>query len=125
MPNSGHNEGFRVLEEFACKAIPSSGLASPGSAGPGENTGMGMLTELVVRASDPSAPPERLAQLRAMSSLELLALVHSSGSRLSREELLAIHDIAAERCTKADDPLSQPAIELSRATMLVAINRTS
>ena len=51
MPASGHNEGFRVLEEFSCEAIPPSDAGTPRSGGRGVNTGVNVLTELMVRAS--------------------------------------------------------------------------
>ena len=123
MPSSGQNEGIRVLEEFACEAIPHSAPAAP-SAGRGVNPGMEVVTELVVRASQPPLTKERIEELRAMSSAELLALLRSCGSGLSSQELLVIHDIAAERWTKKDGPGSEGAIELSREAMLVALNRT-
>jgi hypothetical protein len=124
MPSSGQNEGIRVLEEFACEAIPRSGPTAP-TSGRGTNPGMEVVTELVVRASQPPLTKERIEELRAMSSAQLLALLRSSGPGLSSQELLAIHDIAAERWTKRDDPVSEGAIELSREAMLVAINRTT
>lgn len=50
MAASGHNEGFRVLEDFPCLAEPGSDLTTPSSAGRGENTGMGTLPDVVVEA---------------------------------------------------------------------------
>jgi hypothetical protein len=124
MASSGQNEGFRVLEEFACEAIPAPDRALPSPAGRGVNTGMEVVTELVVRASG-TLSKERIAALRAMSSAQLLALLRSSGSALSNQELLTIHDIAAERWTNGDALMSQAAVELSREAMLVATNRTT
>jgi hypothetical protein len=123
MSTSGHNEGFRVLEEFTCQAIPGSGLTTPSSGGRGENTGLGTLTDVVVEAEQPPPSQERIAALRAMSSVELLDLLRRSGNALSNQELLAIHDIAAERWEKDDASFSQKAIELSREAMRAAINR--
>jgi hypothetical protein len=124
MATCGHNEGFRVLEEFTCDAIPVSDPALDGSRGRGVNTDMDVLTEMVVRPAPAALNKERIAELRAMSNAQLLALIRSSGSELSRKDLLAIQDIAAERSTNGSGASAQDALELSRAAMLVAVNRT-
>jgi hypothetical protein len=97
MPASGFNEGIHVLEEFSCEAIPHSEAAKPNSAALGVNADVNVLAELLVPNSNHSITQERIAAFKAMSNAELLALVHSSGSSLSGDELLIIHDIATER----------------------------
>lgn len=56
MANSGQNEGFRVLDDFACEAIrdPSFPPASP--ARQGQNEGARMSQELLL--DSPETPPE-------------------------------------------------------------------
>ena len=122
MANSGRNEGFRMLEEFTCEAVSSPHAARLGR---GVNPGMRVLTETVVTSDQPSMTTERVDQLRRMSTPELLDLVKHSGQELDSRELLAIHDIAAERLGENDVPFSEVAIELSRQTMLVAVNRSA
>ena len=114
-----------MLDEFACEAIPQSLAATSNPLGRGENTGVRVLTEFTVRASHAPVPPERIATLRAMTSHELLALVRRSGTALNSHELLVIHDIAAERWGKGDDPFSTAAIDLSREVMIAAVNKSA
>lgn len=42
MATAGHNDGIRVLDDFACAAIPAADLPAPNSAGRGVNTGVGV-----------------------------------------------------------------------------------
>ena len=125
MAASGHNEGFRVLEDFACEAIPASASAGLGSKGRGVNAGMDVVAELVIRATHLPLTEERIAELQAMSTAQLLELVRLGDLELSNQELLVIHDIAADRLTKANDPFSVGSRELSREAMLVAIRRSA
>lgn len=121
MASAGQNEGCEVLEEFVCEAMPDADPLPPGPLGRGVNAGAHLLTELVSSAT--AATQERVAELRGMSIAQLLHLVRSHGAELSSEELLILHDIAAERAAQGNGSL-QEAIELSRETMLEAIHRS-
>jgi hypothetical protein len=110
MAATGHNEGFRILDEFSTQAIP---VKAPVSASRGVNPGMGVVAEIPVS----TASADRIQGLRAMSNAELLAFIRSNGGGLTSEELEVIHDIAAQRWTEAD------AVELSREAMRTAVTR--
>jgi hypothetical protein len=112
------NEGFRVLDELACEAIPDGSILSAGMTGRGVNAGM-------VVDSESSLANDRITTLHALSSVQLLALVRQTGSDLSGDELLLIHDIAAERLSKGSDAFNEGSFDLSRETMLVALNRSA
>lgn len=123
MPNPGHNEGFRVLEEFTSEAI-SSHEESP-YKGRGMDAGMRVLEEDVHRSPAPPVPLERLAELRRLSSPDLLALIQSSGPELDNLELLAIHEIAVERLGRGQGSSFEESLELSRGAMLAAVGHRS
>src|SRR5688500_18595146 len=118
MSRAGENDGIRVLDDFECEAIRRSDLDTPVATARGVNANMGVMSELTSHAAPVSAIQGNLATLRAMSSAELLVRLQSSRSTLSRQELLAIHDIALERI--AGGPDDQAAKELSRNAMLAA-----
>jgi hypothetical protein len=84
---------------------------------------MHVVTEVVSRPSAAGVPAERVTQLRQLSTGELLALVHQQGSALSSQELLLIHDIAAERWGQEPKPVAADALALSREVMLVAVSK--
>src|SRR4051794_24925386 len=44
---SGRNEGFHILEEFVCEAIPDASLAQTDSRSRGQNEGVRVIGELV------------------------------------------------------------------------------
>jgi hypothetical protein len=125
MATPGRNEGFRLLDDFTCEAVSEAGGSPPGDKRRGVNPGMHVVTELVSGASQPPVPAERIAELRKLSTRQLLALVHLHGPALRAHELLVIHDIAAERLGGDQDPFSEGAIELSREVMLAAVNRSA
>ena len=101
------SEGFRMLDDFICDAIPGPDISTTTSFGRGENRGMQAVSEFVIRASHPALSKERAAALRALTNLQLLALVRNSGSELSPEELGAIREIAIERLMQDDEPFSE------------------
>ena len=120
----GSNEGFRVLEDFACDAIqePDEALANP--TGRGANAGIAVSEPAVCDCPFPLSTL-RAAELRSLSNAELAALVRLSASTLSRGELWVIHEIALERSTQNDTGRSKDADELSRNAMLVTLNRSA
>jgi hypothetical protein len=77
-----HNEPFRMLEEFACDAIPEPGVIPPGvKLGRGENEGMRVLDEVVVDLSaPPAAEPEPLLGELTESQRSALRVLAESGS---------------------------------------------
>jgi hypothetical protein len=117
------NEGFRLLEEFVCEAIP--GPEVPAAAGPGRgiNAGVQVVVEVVARAPQPPLSEARAAELRALGNLKLLALIRSSGRTLSAEELRFIHDLAIQRFGQGGPSVTEGAAELSREAMLATLNR--
>jgi hypothetical protein len=48
MNNQGHNEGFRILDDFVCEAIRDPSVHCATSPRPGRNEGMGVVEELIV-----------------------------------------------------------------------------
>jgi hypothetical protein len=123
MATQGYNENFRVLDEFICEAILEPSVPQPTPSGRGVNAGMHVVSESAARESQPPPSSERLANLRGLSTQELLALVHRNGSELRSQDLLVIHEIAAERLGEGERPLSKIAVELSREVMLAAVNK--
>lgn len=86
---------------------------------------MNAVAEVIVDTSVPILPADRVAHLRALGTDELLALVRTEGTTLSGDELLLIHDIAAERATQGNGAASGDWRELGRATLLVALKRSA
>lgn len=117
------NEGFRLLDEFVCEATPGPELPAAAAPGRGVNAGVQVVVEVVARAPQPPLSEERAAELRALSNLQLLALIRSSGPTLSPEELRFIHDIAIQRLGQSRPPTAEGAAELSREAMLATLNR--
>jgi hypothetical protein len=127
MATSGRNEGFHVLEDFTTEALPEAEADAVPTApkGRGVNPGMHVVTELVSWASQPPVSAERIAELRQLSTPQLLALVRGSGPTLTGQELLLIHDVAAERLAEDGTTSSDGAGELSREVMLTAVNKSA
>jgi hypothetical protein len=125
MATPGRNEGFRLLEDFTCEAISSARASQLDHKGQGINPGMRIVREVVSRASQPVVPIERIAELRRLSSSELLALIQRLGSEIDGQELLVIHDIAVERLGHGESPSFEDSLELSREVMLAAVNRSA
>src|ERR1051325_9025096 len=123
MAGQGNNEGFRILDEFVCTAILGTTMPPSGSAGRGINDGISVTGKLDF-ASPYRRPVDqtRIAALRAMSNAELLALIRASGADMSGQELLTIHDIAAERLSTGSQ--AAEAIEVSREAMRTAVKRS-
>jgi hypothetical protein len=84
---------------------------------------MHVVSELAASASHSPLAERRKAELRTLSSSQLLALVQLSGAALPPEELRFIHDLAIERLTQDGGPFSEGADELSREVMQVAVRR--
>ena len=82
-----------------------------------------MLSEFVVNVARPSLTEERKAELRKLTTSQLLVLVQDNGAKLSPEELRFLHDLSLERLTTNVEPLAQGADLLSREIMQVAVNR--
>jgi hypothetical protein len=125
MATIGHNQGFRVLDEFVCDAIGRSDMDTTGVRGRGINPGMQVVAERTVGDTLSAVPENRLTELRKMSSAELLAIIRSTGPSLNNAELVAIHDIAAERLSNGPGPVASEELDLSRAAMLAAVERTT
>jgi hypothetical protein len=98
--SSGRNDGFRVLDEFICDAVPASGMPASSSCGRGKNAGMQVTQELTFQAL-----ADGIAPLAALSSAELLALVEGNGAGLTLPEAKTIVQIALERVERNEDPL--------------------
>ena len=47
-PSSGENDGFEILSEFVCEAIPGPSVQVPESCGSGVNEGMQPMADMVV-----------------------------------------------------------------------------
>jgi hypothetical protein len=123
-PKPGENEGFRVLEDFVCDAIPGPGISTDGPCARGENEGVDVQWELVVNASPDPLTQDRKAELRRLNTTELHALVQKSWSELSPAELGFIHEIALEGLAQKEGNLtSNGAEELSREVMQAALRR--
>jgi hypothetical protein len=125
MVNRDLNEGVRVLDELVCEAILDPSISLPGKTARGINAGMAVESETSIGIERASIVRDRHAALQALSSVQLLDLVRQTGSDLSGEELLLIHDIAAERLAKGRDAFNEGSYDLSRETMLAALNRSA
>ncbi len=123
MAAKGINEGFSILDEFVCTAIPGPTVTAPDSLGRGVNEGIAVIGPLDL--APPTCPVEqtRIAALRAMSNAELLALIRASGAGMTGQELLTIHDIAAERLLTGNQ--TSDVIEVSREAMRTAVKRSA
>ncbi|HZY85899.1 MAG TPA: hypothetical protein VFE78_13775 [Gemmataceae bacterium] len=77
------NEGFRLLDDFVCEAVPGPGAPSTAAAGRGVNAGVRVVVEVVGRATQAPLTEERAAELRALSNSRLPAPVRPSGPTLS------------------------------------------
>jgi hypothetical protein len=123
-PKPAENEGFRVLEEFVCDAIPGPGISKDGPFARGENEGVDVQWELVVNASHEPLAEDRKAHLRQLNTADLHALVSKGWAELKPMELAFIHELALERLApKKEGPFSNGAEELSREVMRAALRR--
>jgi hypothetical protein len=125
MVNRDINEGVRVLDELVCEAILDPSISLPEKTARGVNTGMAVEMETSIGDDRVAIVPDRFGALQTLSSVQLLDLVRQTGSDLSGEELLLIHDIAAERLSKGKDAFNEGSFDLSRETMLAALNRSA
>lgn len=122
--NTGTNEGIRVLEDFACNAIPGSEAGAADS--PGQGTNAGIAESNSAGCDSPfRIGALRAAELRSLSNAELVDILTRSSSTLSPGELWVIHEIGVERLAEAKDAQSENADELSRNVMLVTLNRVA
>src|SRR5947209_6226861 len=120
----GENEGFRILDDFVCDAIPGPGIALEGPFGRGENEGMHFLWELDFNASQPPLAEERKAEFHKLGSSDLHALVRNTWSELTPAELEFLHELALERMAQKDaESPSHGAERLSREVMNAALRR--
>lgn len=51
MPSQGQNQGFLLIDEFICEAIPDPGVPQAPPARQGRNEGMGVFDEVIVEAA--------------------------------------------------------------------------
>jgi hypothetical protein len=123
MVNRVNDEGLRVLDELACEAILDPSISLPETTSRGINAGMAVDKESSLHDEPAPVVRDRINTLRVLSSPQLLDLVRQKGTNLSGEELLLIHDIATERLSNGKDAFSEGSFDLSRETMLVALNR--
>jgi hypothetical protein len=117
------NEGFRILEDFICGAIPAPGIPTEGPYSIGENEGMNVQWELVVDASPRPLTEERKTELQKLTAAELLALVRQNRPGLTPAELAFIHEIALEKLTRQENPWSNGASDLARAVVQAFLRR--
>jgi hypothetical protein len=59
MASQGHNEGFRVMDDFACEAIHAPAVPQADPSKQGQNEGVQVIQELVVDASEASPREEK------------------------------------------------------------------
>jgi stage II sporulation protein AA (anti-sigma F factor antagonist) len=101
---SGHNEGFRILDDFVCEALPDVALAQPTRSSQGQNERMPIMQDMAadtvaedVKQAGSAASKERSLvgeflegvlvvrsttnQLHESESKELLEVVHESGAK--------------------------------------------
>lgn len=112
----GINGEVRVLDEFVCTAICHDVSQMP-SSGRGENAGfrVSTATETFCESSSDG--------LRQLSTPQLCSLVTMEGSRLPRDTLKLIHDIALERLNSDQTCRDQTAGALSNIVMEQAVAR--
>lgn len=60
MAAQGRNEGFHVLDDFVCEAIPSPSVSRADPAKLGRNDGMFVVEELVHECGSQQPPPSSL-----------------------------------------------------------------
>jgi hypothetical protein len=120
---SGKNEGCRVLEDFVCEALPGPGIPVGIPLGRGAKVSVQMLSEFAVNVAQLPLTDERKAELRKLTTAQLLVLVQSNGAKLSPEELRFLHDLSLERLTTNAECVAQGADLLSREIMQAAVNR--
>ncbi len=114
--SNGINGDFRVVEEFVCTAICHA-VPETRVLGRGENAGFRLATS----PESPCSPSSD--DLRRLSTQQLCSLVRLEGSRLPRETLKLIHDIAIERFSSEQSNHDQRAGVLSRIVMEQAVAR--
>jgi len=123
----GKNEGFRILDEFVCRAIPeASAVAKEAThpvAGAGENEGMQVLAEaasdalgepIAEKDSAPDSTRERrpgggaakskqsalrLPDWRALSNAQLFCVLRLTQG-ITEADLRLIHDVLEERLAR-------------------------
>src|SRR5689334_10731978 len=110
MAAPGRNEGIRVLDDFVSEAVPAPGGSQAVRGGRGTTPGMRVVPEGVSRPPQPPVSAARVAELRGLSTRQLLALVRRSAAALDDRELLVIHDIAAERLGEDNNPFLEGAV---------------
>ena len=123
MSAAGRNEGFRSVDEFTCQAIPAPDVELGEAPGRGVNEGVRVVTEFVIGASQPPLDEARKAELRKLSSPDLIGLVRSGGHALRADDLRFIHDLAIERLLQQVALSSADAAELSCVVMQAAVRR--
>jgi hypothetical protein len=90
MSSHAANEGFRILEEFACEAV-----VSPGIPRPGRYSQVSSHRE----SRDDGDRTATLCEFGHLDNSQLRALLVDSGENLAPAELAAIHQIAVNRLT--------------------------
>jgi hypothetical protein len=100
MPASGQNEGFHVLDDFVCQAIPAPTISPAGPDKQGRNEGMFVTEELVFEAgktlTEPPGPVVLDATLRSEAN-RLAALIAASSdpdSNTARFQKLLLDELA-------------------------------
>lgn len=89
----GSNEGFRVLDDFVCEAIPGPDMLGVGSLGRGVNLGMQLVSEMVVDGS-----PSPVAAAEATRSGEMVRFAEKM-AKLSEAHRLYFYEVFAHNLT--------------------------
>jgi hypothetical protein len=120
MDVAGPNEGLRVLDDFVCTAVPEPGLPTGSPHAVGTNAGVHVLSQ-VPEGVERLEAKDLKSQLRSLSVSQLHAFLRTSGERLTREELLILHDIATEKLIQERGSDPTDAERLSRAVFETAL----
>lgn len=122
-PSEAINVGIHMIDDFVCSAIPGPGVAVPEDPAIGVNAGIDVRGEHAHASSPIGIAIDRVRELTQLSNAQLLELIQKRGAQLPVIELWFVHDIALDRLAKQQNLGSDDAVELSRATMRLALRK--